>query len=157
MAGPSVGESAPEIDLPWTEGGAFRLSDHRGRWVVLAFYPGDFTPTCSRQLRSYGDLDGELDRLDALLVGISPQGIDSHERFIAGCDLTMPLVADEELTAASAYGVKAPGFVRRAVFVVDPTGTVRFRDTKLLGLSHLGSDDLLEALEQARAAVESIR
>ncbi len=155
MAKPGVGDPAPDFDLPWTGPGEFRLSDRRGRWLILAFYPGDFTAVCTRQFCNYRDSGEQLTELDAEVVGISPQGLDSHERFIAEHGLNVPLLADEDLRVAAAYGVKAAGLVRRAVFIIDPEGVIRHRDVKTLGLGYADSDDLADALARARDAAGS--
>ena len=153
MAGPRAGDTAPDFEQPWTGEGDFKLSDHRGRWVVLVFYPGDATTVCTKQFCEYRDRGEQLDAHDAEVVGISPQGIGSHERFIADNDLNVPLVADEGLEVAAAYGIKLGPSRRRAVFIVDPEGTIRHRDVKLLGLSYTDSDEISRALADARAAV----
>lgn len=152
MAGPKAGSPAPDFEKPWTGEGDFKLSDRRGRWVVLAFYPGDATTVCTKQFCDYRDRGEQLDALDAEVVGISPQGIESHEKFIADNDLNVPLVADEGLEVAEAYGIKLGPSLRRAVFIVDPEGTIRHRDVKLLGLSYTDSDEIARALADARAA-----
>lgn len=154
MAKVSVGSEAPDFELPWTGEGDFRLSEHRGKWVILAFYPGDFTPTCTKQFCNYRDQHAELEELGAELVGISPQDVDSHDGFISEHGLTVPLLADTDLDVAGTYGVKAPGgkFVRRSIFIVDPEGTVRYRKVALVGLGYEGASDLREALAEARAS-----
>jgi thioredoxin-dependent peroxiredoxin len=151
----SVGSEAPDFQLPWTGEGEFRLSEQRGKWVVLAFYPGDFTPTCTKQFCNYRDGREDLDQLDAEVVGISPQDVDSHGRFISEHGLTVPLAADTGLDVAGTYGVKAPGgkFVRRSIFIVDPEGTVRYRKVALVGLGYEDTTDLRDALAEARASV----
>ena len=152
MAGIEVGERAPDFELPVTGGDTFRLADHRGRWVVLAFYPGDFTPVCTRQFCSYRDAADRLDELDAEVVGISPQSVDSHERFRAKHRLTVPLLADPERRVIRAYGVLGPaGMVRRSIFIVDPDGTVRYRNVALLGLHYQDVERLRDSLGRARA------
>jgi thioredoxin-dependent peroxiredoxin len=154
MAKLREGEEAPDFTLPWTGEGDFSLAARRGRWVVLAFYPGDFTPTCTKQFCNYRDGRERIEGLDADVVGISPQDVDSHERFIAEHGLTVPLAADVDKSVAGAYGVLAPGgsFVRRAIFVVDPDGVVRYRKVALVGLGFEDADDLHSALDRARAA-----
>ena len=154
MAKAKEGEQAPDFTLPWTGEGDFALADHRGRWVVLAFYPGDFTPTCTKQFCNYRDGREQIDDLDADVVGISPQDVDSHENFIAEHGLTVPLAADVDKSVAKSYGVLAPGggFVRRAIFVIDPEGVVRYRKVALVGLGFEDADDLRSALDSARAA-----
>jgi peroxiredoxin Q/BCP len=147
MAGPSVGDAAPGFELPGSGGRTYRLADYRGRGVILAFYPGDFTTVCTKQFCSYRD-DGErLAGLGVDLIGISPQSVDSHERFIEEKRLTVPLLADEDLAVAKAYGVAAPGgFVRRSTFVIDGDLVVRHRHVSLVGLSYDGVDDLEKAV-----------
>jgi peroxiredoxin Q/BCP len=154
MAKPREGDEAPDFTLPWTGEGDLSLSGRRGRWVILAFYPGDFTPTCTKQFCNYRDGRERIDELDAEVVGISPQDVDSHGRFIAEHGLTVPLAADVDKAVAAAYGVLAPGgsFVRRAIFVVDPEGVIRYRKVAIVGLGFEDADDLGRALERARAA-----
>jgi thioredoxin-dependent peroxiredoxin len=147
-----VGDTAPDFDLPVTGGGNYRLSDHRGRWVVLAFYPGDFTAVCTRQFCSYRDRAEDLARLAAEVVGISSQSVDSHERFVDEHELTVPLLADPDRRAIEAYGVAGPGgLTRRSVFIIDPEGIVRHRHVALLGLRYQDVDQLERALEDARS------
>ena len=149
MSKPSEGDRAPDFELPGTGGRTYRLSDYRGRNLILAFYPGDFTAVCTKQFCSYRDDDEQLRRLDAELLGISPQSVDSHERFVAEHGLTVPLLADEGRVVAKAYGVAAGPVVRRAIFLVDGAGIVRYRNVALLGLGYQDVDDL----EQAVAAL----
>jgi peroxiredoxin Q/BCP len=155
MAKLSAGEPAPDFEKPWTGEGDFKLSDRRGRWVVLAFYPGDETAGCTRQLCEYRDNSEALEGLDAEIVGISPQGVGSHESFIANHALRIPLVADKGAVVARSYGVMAGPRLRRAIFIVDPEGSVVHRDVKRLGLSFTDSDGIAEALAAARAAAAS--
>lgn len=152
MAKLKVGDPAPDFEKPWTGEGDFKLSEHRGRWVVLAFYPADETSTCTRQMCEYRDNSERLDGLDAEVIGISPQDLDSHERFIANHNLNIPLVADSGLEVADAYGIKLASALRRAIFIVDPEGRIAHRDVKLLGLGYTDSEGIAEALEAARAA-----
>ena len=153
MAKAREGDAAPDFTLPWTGEGEFSLADKRGRWVILAFYPGDFTPTCTKQFCNYRDGREELDGLDADVVGISPQDLESHQGFVEEYGLTVPLAADTDLEVAGAYGVRAPGgrFVRRAIFIVDPEGRVRYRKVAVVGLGYEDTADLRDALAEARA------
>jgi peroxiredoxin Q/BCP len=151
MAKVNVGDEAPEFELAGTGERTYRLSDYRGRWVILAFYPGDFTLVCTRQFCSYRDGDDRLDELDAEVLGISPQSVDSHDRFVAKHDLTVPLLADFEREVIRAYGVGGPGgLVRRSIFIVDPEGIVRYRHVALLGLHYKDVSALGEALAAVR-------
>jgi peroxiredoxin Q/BCP len=148
-----VGDRAPDFELRGTGDRSYRLADFRGRWLVLAFYPGDFTPVCTRQFCSYRDAADRLDELDADVVGVSPQSLDSHERFQAQYGLTVPLLADPERSTIRAYGVLGPGgLVRRSIFIVDPDGIVRYRHVALLGLHYKDVEALKHSLKRARTA-----
>jgi thioredoxin-dependent peroxiredoxin len=146
----NAGEQAPDFTLPGIERGIrrdFTLSEYRGRNVVLAFYPGDNTPGCTRQLCSYRDDWSEFDQLGAVLLGISPQDVDSHEKFATKRDFPFPLLADTDKHVADAYGVSAPIIgIRRSVFVVDGNGTVRYTDRKLIGATFVPADKLVPVL-----------
>ncbi len=147
-----VGQDAPDFTLPGIANGDKRdytLSEFRGRKVVLAFYPGDFTPGCTRQMCSYRDNLAELDATGAVLLGISPQDVDSHERWADKKGFTFPLLADVDKTVIEAYGVGAPVLgVRRSVFVVGPDGKVAFTDRKLIGATFVPIDKLVPVLEK---------
>jgi thioredoxin-dependent peroxiredoxin len=141
---PEIGTAAPDFALPsltLVDGapvrGETRLSDHRGSPIVLAFYPGDDTPVCTKQLCSYtSDLEQFTD-LDALVWGISPQDIDSHEAFALKHKLGFPLLADVGRGVISEYGVAMFGIgVRRSVFVIDGDGIIRWKYVGLAGLKY---------------------
>ena len=146
-----LGEQAPDFTLPGVDQGERRdysLSEFRGRNVVLAFYPGDNTPGCTRQLCSYRDDFSEFQRVGAVLLGISPQDVDSHEKFAEKRDFPFPLLADTDKHVIEAYGVGAPILgVRRSVFVVDGEGIVRYADRKLIGATFVPADKLVPVLE----------
>ena len=146
MAKLDVGDTAPEFELPGTGGRTYRLSDYRGKKVVLAFYPGDFTAVCTKQFCSYRDEGDRLDQIDADVLGISPQGVDSHERFTEEKNLNVPLLADEDKSVAKAYGVVAGRLVRRAIFVVDEEGRIGYRKVSLAGLTYESVADLERAV-----------
>jgi peroxiredoxin Q/BCP len=147
-----IGDPAPDFELSGTGASTHTLAQYRGRWVILAFYPGDFTPVCTRQFCSYRDAADHLDDLDAVVLGISPQSVGSHERFAAEHALTVPLLSDPDHATARAYGVVGPGgLVRRSIFIVDPEGIVRYRHVALLGLRYKDVEHLAGALSLARA------
>jgi peroxiredoxin len=143
-----VGDRAPDFELPGTGGRTYRLAEYRGRKVILAFYPGDFTAVCTKQFCSYRDQGEQLDGLGAEVLGISPQSVESHERFTEEKRLNVPLLADEDKAVARAYGVLAGPMVRRAVFIVDEEGIVRHRKVTLAGLTYESVDDLERALAE---------
>jgi peroxiredoxin Q/BCP len=162
MAKVDVGDPAPDFELPGAGGQRFKLSDHRGGNVVLAFYPGDATRVCTAQFCSYRDNSERLDQLDAEVVGISPQSVDSHERWTEEQRLNLPLLADEDLAVSKLYGVTGwlgplarfteledvPGgrYVMRSIFVVDGDGVIRYRHVSRTGLTFQSVDDIEQAL-----------
>ncbi len=144
---PAVGQPAPDFELEGTNG-RFRLSEHRGERVVLLFYPGDNTMVCTKQFCSYRDRAEDFGALEAMVVGISSQDIDSHRSFTAKHDLTVPLLADVGHAVARAYSAHAgPLGTKRAVIVIDEDGIVRHRHDHLLGLDYQSVDDLRAALD----------
>jgi thioredoxin-dependent peroxiredoxin len=152
---PALGVPAPDLDLPgWVDGaeGRLRLSDHRGSPVVLAFYPGDDTAVCTRQLCSYQDDLQVLRGLGAQVWGISSQDVDSHRRFAEKRGLTFPLLADTDRAVQRAYGVSGPfGLTKRSVFVVDADGVLRWRHVSTLGLTYQDADVLAGVLRELPA------
>jgi thioredoxin-dependent peroxiredoxin len=144
---PQVGEEAPDFELPGTEG-QFKLSEHRGERVVLLFYPGDNTMVCTKQFCSYRDRADDFAALDATVVGISSQGMDSHRGFIEKHGLTVPLLADVDKVVAKAYSAHSARLgTKRAAIVIDEQGVVRHRHDHLLGLDFQSVDDLRAALD----------
>jgi peroxiredoxin Q/BCP len=143
---PKVGEAAPDFELVGTAG-AFRLSEHRGERVILLFYPGDETPVCTRQFCSYRDRAEDFASLQATVVGISAQPLESHRRFAERHALNVPLLADSDGKVARAYSAfTSPLGTRRAVVIVDEQGIVRYRHDHTLGLRYQGVDELAAAL-----------
>src|SRR3954471_18895434 len=141
-----VGDPAPDFELEGTQG-RFKLSDHRGEKVVLLFYPGDFTPVCTKQFCSYSDRYEEIDALDATVVGISAQSVERHHEFQSMHGIPVPLLADADRKVAKAYGLSQPILgTRRAVVIVDEDGRVAHRHVHTLGLDFQTVDELREAL-----------
>lgn len=118
--------------------------------MVLVFYPGDNTAVCTRQLCAYsGDLAGFAD-LGATMWAISPQDVDSHERFAASSGLGMALLADTGREVGRTYGVVGPGgLYRRSVFVLDAQGVLRYVHRGLVGLTFKPSAEVLSAVRAA--------
>ncbi|MFM2072054.1 MAG: hypothetical protein RLZZ623_2317 [Actinomycetota bacterium] len=144
----AVGEKAPEFSLSSTGGGQVALSDFVGRPVVLVFYPGDDTPVCTKQLNSYNDGLDQFEALDAQVLGISAQSIESHDKFAGKHGFKFPLLADPDKKVAAMYGTLGPiGFPRRSVFVIDATGVVRYAHRAIAGLTYRPVAELVEALK----------
>lgn len=152
MADPDVGDVAPDFTLDGTNG-PFTLSAHRGERVVLLFYPGDDTTVCTKQFCSYRDATDEIADLDATIVGISIQDIDSHRAFTAKHELTTELLADPDHAVADAYGVYAKRFkmAKRTVFIVDEQGKIAHRHANPMSLTFDDVEDLRAALAKLPA------
>ena len=145
-----VGELAPDFELDGTSG-RFKLSDHRGERVVLLFYPGDFTPVCTKQFCSYSDRWEDVEKLDATVVGISAQSVERHHEFQSMHGIPMPLLADDDRAVAKLYGLSQPILgTKRAVVIVDENGRIAYRHVHLLGLDFQTVDDLREALAECQ-------
>ena len=149
---PAVGDDAPDFTLPGTGGRHYSLSEYAGRPVVLVFYPGDDTPVCTKQLNTYNDDMASFAEVGAQVLAISPQDLASHERFAAKHGFTFPLLADTDKAVAASYGTLGPlGFPRRSAFVIDGDGVVRYAHRALAGLTFRSTDELVRAVEAARA------
>lgn len=147
---PAIGEIASGFILPGIDKGERReysLEEFRGRKVVLAFYPGDNTPGCTRQLCSYRDAFADLSSLDAVVLGISAQGIDSHEGFAKKNGFEFPLLTDGDLKVAKEYGAKGPLGIKRSLFILDRDGRVTYRHVAaLVGVTYKGAETLTAEL-----------
>jgi len=146
-----VNDPAPDFSLLNSAGKETRLSDFRGRWVVLYFYPKDNTSGCTREAIDFSALLPEFTKTNAVVVGISPDSTASHERFIAKQSLTIELLSDPEKTALGTYGVwqkkklygrEFPGVVRTTL-LIDPDGIIRQRWDKVKVAGH--AEEVLEA------------
>ncbi len=140
---------APDFTLKATPDQSVSLDDFRGRPVILAFYPADFSPVCSDQLALYNVLLDEFRRFGAQLVGISVDGVWCHLAFARERKLRFPLLADFEPKGAVARGYGAydakSGTCERALFVIDGDGRVVWSYLSPLGVNP-GADGILEAL-----------
>jgi peroxiredoxin Q/BCP len=144
-----VGDRAPDFTLRGTGGTTYSLGDFLGKPLVLVFYPGDDSPVCTKQLNAYNDGLSSFTELDAQVVGISAQGVDSHEAFSAKHGFAFPLLADVDKQAAAAYGTLGPiGFPRRSVFIIDRHGVIRYAHKAIAGLTYRPVDELVEELQQ---------
>ena len=145
-----VGDRAPDFTLPGTGGHDYSLAEYRGKPVVLVFYPGDDTPVCTKQLNSYNEGLDQFEKLDAQVVGISAQDVDSHDRFSAKHGgFAFPLLADTDKAVAGLYGTLGPiGFPRRSVFIVDGDGVIRYAHRAIAGLTYRPVSELVAVLSK---------
>ena len=148
--GVEVGQKAPDFELIDQNGKKVRLSDFRGKLsVVLAFYPADFTPVCTKELSCFRDDLKQFQAKGAQILGISVQPQTSKKKFAAKLGLNFPILADEQKEVANAYGVMGPLrlHARRATFVIDREGIVRHRDIEPLSIMRPDDAELLRVLD----------
>jgi peroxiredoxin len=144
------GRPAPDFTLPAAPDRSISLRDLRGRPVILAFYPADWSPVCGDQMVLYNELLPEFERFDAALLGISVDGVWCHAAFARDRKIRFPLLSDFEPKGevARAYGVYRPadGVTERAIFVLDPNGAVAWSYVSPIGVNP-GGEGILAALE----------
>lgn len=126
------GQLAPDFELPASDGKLVKLSDYRGKHVVLYFYPKDMTPGCTTEACDFRDQHKNFEELDAVVLGVSPDPVSRHEKFIEKYCLPFTLLADEEHEVAEQYGVwklkknfgKEYMGIERSTFIIDKDGKV---------------------------------
>ena len=152
------GTPAPDFALPAAPDRTISLRELRGRPVILAFYPADWSPVCGDQMTLYNELLPEFERFEAALLGISVDGVWCHAAFARDRKLGFPLLSDFEPKGevARAYGVYRPaaGIAERALFVVDADGAVAWSYVSPIGVNP-GADGILTALESLTGTGES--
>jgi len=128
VAPPSVGDEAPDFQLVSNEGNEVSLSEYRGQWVVLYFYPKDFTSGCTTQARNFQRDLAEYEARNAVILGVSVDDAETHEEFCAQEGLTFKLLADTEGIVSESYGsirgVGSAQLSQRNTFLIDPDGKV---------------------------------
>jgi peroxiredoxin len=156
----AAGTTAPDFTLPNAPDSRIRLSDLRGRPVVLVFYPADWSPVCGDEVAIFNEVLPEFRRFDAEVLGISVDGVWCHKAFAEQKHLRFPLLADFEpkggvSRAYSAYR-EGEGFSERALFVIDGDGVIQWSYVSPIDVNP-GVDGVLKALESlpARAGAAS--
>ena len=146
----SAGTPAPDFTLHVTPDQMLSLKELRGRPVILAFYPADWSPVCGDQMALYNEILPEFHRFNAELMGISVDGVWCHAAFSRDRKLHFPLLADFEPKGAVSrlYGAfrNGEGISERALFVIDKKGTIRWSYVSPIAVNP-GADGILEALE----------
>jgi len=155
--GPREGERAPDFSLPWaskdTTGGAswFSLSGQRGRLVLLAFYPRDFTPGCTAELKTFTEQYADLFGDDVVVVGISADSLETHQRFAQSLNLPFRLLSDPDQKVSRKFGsADRNGYNRRTVYLIDRNGRVSYTDLRFGALDPKAYTRLKAAVQAAR-------
>jgi thioredoxin-dependent peroxiredoxin len=154
LGGPDVGRRAPDFSLPWaTRDGVgpieapYQLASDRGKTVVVAFYPRDFTNGCTAQMRTFGEQYDSLFGPDVVLVAISTDSVETHSRFAKSLNLPFRLLSDPDQRVSKQYASKEEGgYNRRTVYVVGPDGRVKYRNMRFNALDPKDYADLRRAI-----------
>lgn len=125
---PEVGQAAPEFQLKSNEGNAVSLKDYRGKWVVLYFYPKDFTQGCTIQARNFQRDLAQYEKANAVILGVSVDTVDSHKSFCEKEGLNFKLLSDTDARVSTTYGsvmeYQGNKLSARNTFVIDPQGKI---------------------------------
>jgi len=147
-----TGERAPDFSLPDQNGATVALKELKGKQIVLYFYPKDDTPGCTKEACDFRDVEAQILRAGGVILGVSLDGKDSHQKFVKKFGLPFSLLSDEDATVSKAYGVykeknlygRKYWGIERSTFVIDPNGKLKaiFRKVKVDG----HDDEVLTAL-----------
>jgi thioredoxin-dependent peroxiredoxin len=129
---PEIGQPAPNFSLSNAQGETKTLENFAGKWIVFYFYPKDNTPGCTTEALDFTALQGEFAELNAVIVGVSPDSEQSHQRFLEKKELTIELLSDPDHQTAENYGVwqlkkfmgKEYMGIVRSTFLIDPQGKI---------------------------------
>ena len=148
----NAGENAADFTLRDGEDNTWTLSDHRGKTVVLLFYPGDNTPVCTRQMCSVRDHWSEYKATGAEVVGISTDTVESHQGFAEKHSLPLRLLSDPDGKVSAQYGMRSwlPGRSARGVVVINKDGQIAYSKVQPVSLFRPADEDVLKAIRQAQ-------
>jgi thioredoxin-dependent peroxiredoxin len=158
VSGPDVGRRAPPFRLPWANKDGVGPADQpydlgldRGKTVVLAFFPRDFTSGCTAEMRTFAEQYDSLFGPEVVVVGISTDSLVTHTRFAASLNLPFRLLSDPRQEVARRYAANdRSGYLRRVVYVIGPDGKVRYRNLRFNALDPKHYADLGAAVRRAR-------
>ncbi len=147
-----TGETPPNFTLPDGDGNEWTLSDHKGKPVVLIFYPADNSPVCTAQLCSVRDHWSEYKATGAEVVGVSTDTVESHKGFAEKNELPLRLLSDTDGKVSASYGMKSwlPGRSARGIVVIDADGKIAYHKVQAVSLFKPSDDDVLAAILLAK-------
>ena len=146
-----VGEQAPDFALVDQDGKEIKFSDFRGKNIILAFYPFDFSPVCTVEFGCFEQDLSKLNGLSAQVLGISVDSKYSHKEFAQKLGLNFPLLSDFNREVCKLYGtLRKKGFSERAYFIIDKQGIVRFKYLMPTPKDRLENKQLIEDLNTIR-------
>lgn len=153
-----IGSVAPDLELVADNGEKVKLADYRGKYIVLYFYPKDMTPGCTTEACDFRDQYESFSGLNAVILGVSPDPHEKHQKFIKKHDLPFQLLVDDEHKLADAYGVwklkknfgKEYMGIERSTFIIDPEGKVVKEWRKVKVKDHV--QEALQAIKDVQAS-----
>lgn len=152
---PVIGSTAPDFKLEKSDGGHFHLAQEcKQKAVVLIFYPGDFTPVCTKQLCEYQENWDEFKKWDVQLLGLSKDSAEKHEKFSKEYGFSFPLVTDVKNKVAQDYGCTSKlmfGMVSRAICIVGKDQKLLYRHVEPLAVTRRTSQDIFDALKELKS------
>ncbi len=159
VSGPDVGRKAPDFSLSWaTKEGVgpasapYELWRDRGKTVVIAFYPKDFTSGCTAEMRTFAEQYDSLFGPDVVVVGVSVDSTETHVRFASSLGLPFRLLSDPDQKVARQFGSSGDGHMRRTVYVVGPQGKVAYRNLQFNALDPKHYAELAGAVRTAKGS-----
>tara|TARA_Y100001968_G_scaffold124623_1_gene113627 strand:+ start:1750 stop:2307 length:558 start_codon:yes stop_codon:yes gene_type:complete len=148
---PAISQSAPQFILEGSsqeepQRNQWALTDFKGKWVIIYFYPKDFTSGCTLEARGFKRIINQLKQLNAELIGISADNIIEHKSFCSDESLNYPLLSDKKGKVSKQYGSWADPYSTRNTFLVDPSGIIRYRWIGVKPAKH--AKEVLEKLNE---------
>ncbi len=154
---PEVGQAAPEVALPAQDGKTVKLADYHGKWVVLYFYPKDFTGGCTLEAHNFQRDIAKYKAAQAVVLGVSLDSVDSHKAFCTKESLRFKLLSDSDHAVAEKYGAlmsyQGQMYASRSTFLIDPKGVIQKVYPKVDPSKH--SDEVLADLAVLKKAKKS--
>ncbi len=148
---PELNEQAPNFTLPDQDGNERKLSEFKGKNVLLAFYPFDFSPVCTVEFGCFEDDLSTLNNLNVQVLGISVDSKHAHKEFANKLNLNFPLLSDFNRDVCKVYGTLRPeGFSNRAYFIIDKKGIIKFRHFMPIPKDRLENEQLIEEIKKLR-------
>ena len=149
-----IGQTSPDFNLPDQDGNERKLSEFRGKNVLLAFYPFDFSPVCTLEFGCFEQDLSQLNNLGAQVLGISVDSKYSHKEFSQKLGLTFPLLSDFGREVCKLYGtLREEGFSNRAYFIIDKEGTVRFKRVMPTPKESMEDAHLIEEIKKIESKI----
>ena len=151
---PAEGARAPAVSLPSQDGSTVTLDAYRGKWIVLYFYPKDYTSGCTVEAHNFQRDLAKYEKVNAVIFGVSLDSVDSHKGFCTKEGLSFKLLSDSDSAVTKSYGsltkYQEKDYAARNTFLIGPDGTIRKVFLKVNPSVH--SDEVLAALAQLQAA-----